>query len=102
MPRKPACRNSSQKATASFAPAIQENQLAAPARALSCNGACKTSSAPNTEPPGFTIRASSLKISSRNGFRLKIPFTANQVELPAIDKVEILSLISGGAKQAVG
>jgi hypothetical protein len=33
---------------------------------------------------------------------LKIPFTANQVELPAIDKVEILSLISGGAKQAVG
>jgi OOP family OmpA-OmpF porin len=27
---------------------------------------------------------------------------AKQVELPAIDKVEILSLIAGGAKQAVG
>ena len=73
--RKPACRNSLQKATASFAPAIQENQFAAPACEASGNGACKTSSAPNTQPPGFTIRASSRKISSRYGFKLKIPFT---------------------------
>ncbi len=73
--RKPACRNSSQKATASFAPATHENQLAAPVRAVLSSGACRISSAPKTEPPGFRTRASSRKIWSRKGFRLKMPLT---------------------------
>jgi hypothetical protein len=73
---KPAARNSSRNAPASLAPAIHENQLAAPDLRCSGKGAPRINSAPETCPPGRTTRANSWNMSSRNGLRLKIPLTS--------------------------
>ena len=71
----PASVNSRRKATPSFAPAIHANQFDSLARASGDNGLESISSAANIVPPGLTTRASSRKIASLAGFRLKIPLT---------------------------
>ncbi len=73
--RKPAARNSCKKASPSFAPAIQRNQLSRLQIGSTGRGSLRTSSAAYTEPLSRRTRASSEKTLSRNGLRLKMPFT---------------------------
>ena len=81
----PACLNSLRKASPSFAPAIHANQSDSLARASGGKGCDSMSSAAYTVPAGRTTRASSRKIASPAGFRLKMPLTmATSISLSLI------------------